>query len=997
MKLGIDFGTSLSSAALWRDGRLLLVKEPLRLGYSFPTSVYLMPSGEILVGQAAERQRLNDPGRYRREFKRVLGEPDPILLGDRSFPPEDLAAAVLRKLNREAENLAGGPGKLTGAVITVPAAYKAHKRGLMERAARAAGFGEIVLLEEPIAAALTYTQEAGAVPEGAVILVYDLGGGTFDAALLRRTGPTYESIAVPLGLEQCGGIDFDQAIYRDVRARFPAVAEMIAPSRRDRDAQRLRAALADFCRDIKHLLSEAEEAELPLPMGFPDETYALSRAAFTAMIAPHLDKSLALCRQIVQSANLKLDDIAGVLMVGGSCRMPPIQAAVASLGRPVWRVEEPELAVCQGAALHARLISPTASPAPGPGQATPEIVQPTLVPEQPKHSAISPASRPTPPTGTRLVPAPNADQDQTGVATNLSDVAVSARGPGHCRTIGEALRRAAPGATIRVEPGCYAESLVLDQQVTLISADPAAPVVLTGPDAPALALRAEGTTVRGFRIACAASAGVGVPLVALSARRLTLENCELRPGARDGFAARGVECEATLRRCRIADAGFRGGTVEAGARVTLEECQIAGSAGVNLHVAEAGAVATLLRCEVSGGQGDGVKLEAGAEATLDECLVYANAGAGVRVEMGSRATLRHGVVQANHTGLIVGAGGTLDKGGTTILLNADRESEVAPGGVLRDESPSGIDRKMPSPSPTPVSLAGPTLDLVGTLAFSPDGRWLAGGDRTGQFLLWDVEQRQVVRSFVLPSGRERTKAGGVSAATFAPGVALLASGHSDPLVRLWDAASGRLLQSLPGHRATVRAVAISRDGNYLTSGGDDQAILVWWLPTRGPLGSLQGHTDAVTSLAPGPHEPLLASGSKDRTVRLWDLREGALKFTMVGHEDAVRAVCFDPTGATIASASADCTVRLWETATSRPLHTLRAHQDAVYALAFAGNGLLVSGGWDQRIILWDTATGAIVREWSAGPDQWIAALAASPAAPQIASAGAGGGVKLWEM
>jgi molecular chaperone DnaK (HSP70) len=89
MHLGIDFGTSLSSAALWRDGRLLLVKEPLRHGYSYPTSVYLLPSGDILVGQAAENQRLNDPGRYRREFKRELGGAIRSHLATAASPPKN--------------------------------------------------------------------------------------------------------------------------------------------------------------------------------------------------------------------------------------------------------------------------------------------------------------------------------------------------------------------------------------------------------------------------------------------------------------------------------------------------------------------------------------------------------------------------------------------------------------------------------------------------------------------------------------------------------------------------------------------------------------------------------------------------------------------------------------------------------------------------------------------------------------------------------------------
>ena len=1000
MHLGIDFGTSLSSAALWRDGRLLLVKEPLRHGYSYPTSVYLLPSGDILVGQAAENQRLNDPGRYRREFKRELGGAIPVTLGDRSFAPEELVAAVLRKLKREAENLTGGAGTLGGAVITVPADYQAHKRGLMERAADAAGFREVTLLEEPVAAALTYTREAGAVAEGAIILVYDLGGGTFDVALLRRTGASYEPIAVPLGLERCGGIDFDRAIYRDVLARFPAIAETVNPRRQDRESQRLRAGLADFCREIKHLLSEADEAELPLPLGFPDESYALSRAAFTALIEPYLGETLALCRQIVGSAGLQLDAVAGVLLVGGSCRMPPIQAAVATLGRPVWRVEEPELAVCQGAALHAALLAGIATAAVPTAQASPP-------------SPTSPPASPTPPQGT----GPIDPAQQPIIAPQALELFVSATGPGHCRTIGEALQQARPGATIRVQPGRYAESLTIETPVTLVSADPDAPVLLEGCDAPTLAIRAEGVTVRDFAISCSTSAEAGVPLVSLHAGRTTLENCELRPGPRDGFVASGATCAITLRRCRISESGLRGGTIEGRARATLEECQFAGSAGVGLQVLGAGTTATLRRCQIADGRSDGVQALAGATATLEECVVHNNTGVGVTAEPGGAIALRDCVIQQNHLGLVVADGGVAMQEGTESLLNREGDTQVAPGGELRRElPPPGAASPLPADVPTvaveqrptapPVgarpprlvaTLVDPRLELIATLAFSPDGRWLASGDRKGHLWLWDVERRELARTFSAASLLGLVQPSGVCAAIFDPQGTLLISGHHDTPLRLWDTQTGRQAHQLPGHGATVRAVALGHDGGFLASGGDDRTIRVWWLPTRQPLGALQGHTDAVTSVATNPTTPILASGSKDHTVRLWDLQAGIPKQTLTGHDDVVRAVQFDPTGNTLASGSNDRTVRLWDAANGEPRHTLFAHDDAVYALAYAGPQRLVSGGWDQRLILWDTATARVVHSWSTGPDQWVAAIAASPAAPLLASAGYGGGIKLWEI
>ncbi len=1016
MQLGIDFGTSLSSAALWRDGRLLLVKEPLRHGYSFPTSVYLASSGDILVGQAAENQRLNDPGRYRREFKRELGGAIPLTLGDRPFLPEDLVAAVLRKLKREAENLTGGAAALTGAVITVPADYQSHKRGLMERAAHDAGFGVVTLLEEPVAAALTYTRQAGEVAEGAAILVYDLGGGTFDVALLRRQGSSYTPIAVPLGLERCGGIDFDRAISRDLLARFPAVAELIGARRQDRESQRLRAGLIDFCREVKHVLSETEEVELPLPLGFPAEGYTLSRVAFTTLIEPYLTETLALCRQIVQSAGLQLADVAGVLMVGGSCRMPPIQAAVATLGRPVWRVEEPELAVCQGAALYATLL------------ATPVISPASRPPDRSSTSPVSPT-----PARTSVQPplAPVGVKSRPTVAPLLTgELLVAADGTGQFSTISAALLQAGPGAIILVQPGRYAESLTVERPVTLLSADPAAPVVVVASSAPCLTLRAEEATLRGFSLSCAERVQAGGPLVVVSIGRVTLENCELIAGGRDGFVVRGAGRALTLRRCRIAGGRSCGGRIEMGAQATLEECQVADHAEANLHVAGAGTSVTLRRCQISGGRQDGVRVVSGAEATLEECVIHDNADAGIRTEGGATITLRACVLQGNRLGFATTADSTIVREGTTSLLNGAgnqgvgagtphppahppaRQGDTAPPVVapvpervplvlpVREEAAAAVvapPRVGLHPPALVAAFTHQQLELVSTLAFSPDGRWLLSGDRRGQLWLWDVARRQMIRSFALTSTRDRAQAGGVCAALFdAPGT-LLISSHHDTMLRLWDSQTARVLHQLSGHSATVRALALSPDDTFLASAGDDRNIFVWWLPTRQTLGTLQGHTDAVTSLAIGPGEPMLASGAKDRTVRLWDLRTGALLHTLAGHEDHVRAVRFDPTGQLLASCSNDGTVRLWDVRTGQLLQTLSGHQESVYALAFVRDGLLVSGGWDQRLILWDTATGRIERDWSCGADQWVAAVAVSPVAPLLASAGYGGQIKLWEL
>src|SRR5271157_2129405 len=154
MRLGIDFGTCFSSAALMEGETLTLIKDPSSLGFSVPSSIFVNPQGQVLVGKAANNQRLRDPQCYRRELKRDLGKQEPLLLGDQALQAWELVAHILRKIKCDADSLMTNTGRptLTGAVLTIPATYQEHKRTLMLKAAVEAGFvaEEITLLEEPV-------------------------------------------------------------------------------------------------------------------------------------------------------------------------------------------------------------------------------------------------------------------------------------------------------------------------------------------------------------------------------------------------------------------------------------------------------------------------------------------------------------------------------------------------------------------------------------------------------------------------------------------------------------------------------------------------------------------------------------------------------------------------------------------------------------------------------------------------------------------------------
>jgi molecular chaperone DnaK len=360
MRLGIDFGTSSSRAALCAGGAFHFVEEPQKHGFTWPSSTCVIKEGHILVGQAAENRRRLDPGSYKSGFKRDLGSMIPYRLGERELLPEDLVAEVLRKLRTEADKMLGGTWNgaqpFSGVVLTIPATYQRHKLELMRQAAEAAGFSpsEVEFLHEPTAAAIYYSwelkrQRGQGLDEGDILLVYDFGGGTFDAALIQKKKDAahgYEAMTQALGLERCGGIDFDRAIFNDIVRLHP-----LPKDERSQQALRDRATLTEVCQEAKHALSEDLSYECPLPH-CPGEVYALSRESFNKLIRRDVEETFDVCRQLAKNAGIDWEQVRGALLVGGSCLVPYVGETVKEkLGRPVLWVAKPQLAVCQGAAI----------------------------------------------------------------------------------------------------------------------------------------------------------------------------------------------------------------------------------------------------------------------------------------------------------------------------------------------------------------------------------------------------------------------------------------------------------------------------------------------------------------------------------------------------------------------------------------------------------------------------------------------------------------------
>lgn len=345
--LGIDLGTTFTAAAIVAEGKAEIFHLGTR-ATSIPTIVHLSEGGELSVGEAAERRGQTDPARAAREFKRRFGDPVPLMLGGTPYSAESLAAVVMRAV---ADQVAERQGETASAIcITHPASYGTYKLDLLQQSVRAAGLERVTFLAEPIAAAIYYASQQRIEP-GAVVAVYDLGGGTFDAAVLRKTGDGFEQLGQAEGLERLGGIDFDQSVFAHVSASLGPQLEALAG---DPSARSALLRLREDCRNAKESLSSDTVAAIPVILPNVNTEIRLTRAEFEAMIRPRISDTLKALDRARASTGLAYADIDRVLLVGGSSRIPLIGQLVSeATGRPVYVDSHPKHVIAMGGALFA--------------------------------------------------------------------------------------------------------------------------------------------------------------------------------------------------------------------------------------------------------------------------------------------------------------------------------------------------------------------------------------------------------------------------------------------------------------------------------------------------------------------------------------------------------------------------------------------------------------------------------------------------------------------
>ncbi|MGQ0576321.1 MAG: Hsp70 family protein [Pseudonocardia sp.] len=363
-QLGIDLGTTFTAAAVCRtSGGRSGEPEVVTLGTrnaTIPSVLFLGADGTVLVGEAAERRAVTDPDRVVREFKRRIGDPTPVVVGGRPWPAQELSARLVRWVVDRVAEREGGPA--TRIALTHPAAWGQHKKDLLGAALAGQGL-TVTFLPEPSAAAVSYAANQRVEPDS-TIAVYDLGGGTFDAAVVRKTagGAGFDLLGRPEGIERLGGIDFDQVVFDHVREGLPGAFDSLD----DADPEVLSAVsrVRRECTDAKEALSADTETNIPVLLPGTRGSVRMHRSEFEARIGGQIEETVSALRRAVSSAGLAPEALTAVLLVGGSSRIPLVSQMVSDqLGRPVAVDADPKNAIAKGAAL---AVSPQpAAPAAG--------------------------------------------------------------------------------------------------------------------------------------------------------------------------------------------------------------------------------------------------------------------------------------------------------------------------------------------------------------------------------------------------------------------------------------------------------------------------------------------------------------------------------------------------------------------------------------------------------------------------------------------------------
>ena len=352
--IGIDLGTTNSCVA-FMEGKDAVVIANQEGGRTTPSVVGFTKTGERLVGQAAKRQAVANPYRTVSSIKRHMGEDYKVTIDDKKYSPQEISAMILTKLKQDAESYLNE--KVTQAVITVPAYFSDSQRQATKDAGKIAGLEVLRIVNEPTAAALAYGLDKGE-NKGQKVLIYDLGGGTFDVSILEIEDGVFEVLSTN-GDTKLGGDDFDKKIMDWMVSEFKA-SNGVDLSKDPATMQRLKEA----AEKAKIELSGVTSTDISLPYitmvdGMPLHLdLKLSRAKFDALTSDLVSRTIIPVKKALADAGLTANDLSKVILVGGSTRIPAVVDEVRKItGKEPFKGINPDECVALGAAIQGGVLS----------------------------------------------------------------------------------------------------------------------------------------------------------------------------------------------------------------------------------------------------------------------------------------------------------------------------------------------------------------------------------------------------------------------------------------------------------------------------------------------------------------------------------------------------------------------------------------------------------------------------------------------------------------
>jgi WD40 repeat protein/actin-like ATPase involved in cell morphogenesis len=864
--LAIDFGTSYTVAAARIVDRAPEIVE-IRGERRMPSVVMTDPSGRIYVGRTAEDLSVAHPGSTLRAVKDRLGDHTPTVLAGRPFQVVTLVAAILEAVYDEVVAQMGEPPSAVH--LTHPAAWNQPRISRLVEAAAKAGLPKPLMVPEPVAAALSYAADVGLEP-GRPILVYDLGGGTFDSAVITGHEFGFRIVGRPTGDQHIGGELFDELLVNHIGATLdPAVWDSIQVGE-DPLWQQVAAALRNEARKAKEALSAHPYATalIPLPAGL--HQVRLTQDEFTAMVEPYIAETVATVRRCLADADVRPEQLAGISLVGGSSRSPIVEEMVRAAFPmvPIRRRGDPKATVAAGATL--------AEPrgADGPGVWSNISTQPASPGTAPQRLRLAPPPLSDPPAGPTSQPsAPTITAPPIGPPAGLSTAGSDASGrPRRGRTglVAAAVIAVAAVAAVAVLVSRGGDRPTTDAATTQPTPTSAAELPTTGPSTP-LPTDAAPASTEGPATSSSDAAPEGTESPATSPDSTSPDESppETSVGSDEPIGeelAQLNESSGALVTVMFSPDDRR--VLSAGDDGTAIVWDVADDRHVLRLEGHTGAIRAAVFSP------DGTKIAtAGEDGTVR--VWRADNGAALQVFEG-------------HTDVVNDVRFSPDGGS---LLTASDDATVRLWDLGKRQQ-SG-------------QYLGPT-DAVSFAEFSPNGRWIVAGGADGVVRVWSVNASD--RPLELLGHTTPVRAG-----AFSPDGTLVAAGADDGSTKVWDAREGNLVYDLGFNEGGTLSTTFSHDGSRVMSTGADATAAVWDVATGTFLGDLH-HDDIVVDAAFSPDDRTVVTASLDGTARLWDVSPGTPIGTPIetlGLGSPVRRAAFNSDGTIVATVVESGAVTLW--------------------------------------------------------------------------------------